>query len=158
LKDQKREEKAVSEGGNAAEKKQVRTDYSKSPGEKLEKYHALRTSHPDWSKERCKLEAGYSEGTKPSQIEKSAAFQSLERQKEEAARELGLDFRSNMKVVAEIRDHSEADRDRLNAAKVVNSVMGYDAPQKLDVNGTGLFSELSGLSSAELERIAASIE
>jgi hypothetical protein len=120
-------------------------------------YAVLRARHPRWSASRVAQAAGYRQRDGRG-IERTAAAQ-LAQQSIEQQRLL---WQANpdaslsgvvARQVAIACDHSAEDRDRLKADDQTAGILGYNAPQRVQVTGAFLVRELSGLTPAELSAL-----
>jgi hypothetical protein len=99
-------------------------------------YAQLRAEHPDWSKARCKQEAGYSRGTKSDKVENSQGYQDLAARIRKAQAEAGFSAKSCLRRMQTIIDRKGAqhDRDAIAAAKVGTEITGERMPEQVNVN------------------------
>jgi hypothetical protein len=85
-----------------------------------------------------------------------APLASIEQQREKALKALNITLESQFKTLKTIRDSKNAcNSDRIHSVKTINSMVpGWTAPEQVNVHSTGVFMELSGLSSRELSELA----
>jgi hypothetical protein len=101
--------------------------------------------------------AGYSKHTNPIKAEQVQCWLSIDKQREEALRDLRCTFGSQLAPLVGIRDNANAhDADRIRAAHEVNTMVpGMLAPERREVMSRSIILELSNLSEGD---IAALIE
>lgn len=169
----------ANENGNSEKKSnhENRTDYSKSPSEKVITYHYC-VKELGMTKEAAKKEAGYSKNTSSSQIEKSEVYKSVEQQRKDAAKACGVTMTSQVEYLQKVMGFTDSETVKddetgeerivrpsasmvgvgVQAAKEINNMMGFNAPKEVNMSHDGLFVELSGVASEELERIMNDLE
>ena len=122
-------------------------------------YQRIRAKYGNLPKKMAAQLAGYSRGTKPACIEQGnhAAWQSIDKQREEALRDLRCTFGSQLAPLVGIRDNAKAnDADRIRAAHEVNTMVpGMLAPERRETMSRSIILELRDLSEGD---IAALIE
>jgi hypothetical protein len=81
---------------------------------------------------------------------------SIEQQRDKALKALDITLESQFKTLKNIRNSKMAcNSDKIHAVKVINSMVpGWTAPEQVQMQHTGVFMELSGLSSRELAELA----
>jgi hypothetical protein len=81
---------------------------------------------------------------------------SIEQQRDKALKALDITLESQFKTLKTIRNSNNAcNSDRIHSVKVINSMVpGWTAPEQVQMQHTGVFMELSGLSSRELAELA----
>jgi hypothetical protein len=115
-------------------------------------YSRLRAKYPELPKKYAMRAAGYSPGTHTACVESGKVFKSLEKQKEEAIRDLRITVRDQLSPLVEIRDNKkEQASDRINAVKVANSMLpGYTEPEKKELSVRGMFVELKDVRTSDI--------
>jgi hypothetical protein len=80
----------------------------------------------------------------------------VEQQREKALSALGITLESQFKTLKNVRDSRNTwPSDKISAVKVINSMVpGWTAPEQIDIKTTGVFMELSGMSSKDLVELA----
>lgn len=123
------------------------------------RYVVLRATHPGWSRARCAREAGYDKTTPGRQIERCEvarlAAQAIEQQRAalQVVPEASLAGVVARQVAIAV-DHRVEPRDRTQADRLTADLLGYRAPQRLDVRGAVLIRDLSALTAADLAALA----
>jgi hypothetical protein len=112
-------------------------------------YLKNRIEHPEWTKERCKNEAGYCKGTKPEIIDKMIAqaitdIPDMAERIRTAQRETGFNAASNLSTLQEIRERGDY-RERIAAIKVGTEITGERMPEQIGLQVSGDESVLSRL-------------
>jgi hypothetical protein len=81
---------------------------------------------------------------------------SIEQQRDKALKALDITLENQFKTLKTIRNSKNAcNSDRIQSVKVINSMVpGWTAPEQVQMQHTGVFMELSGLSSRELAELA----
>ena len=125
------------------------------------RFIVLRARFPRRKISWCVEKAGYSQGTHADAIEGTAAarlaMQSLEQQRVLWQQDADASLSAVVARQVAIASSPKAEnRDRLRADLQTSEVLGYKAPQRLDIRGAFLVRELSGLSGAELAALAMS--
>lgn len=89
-----------------------------------------------------------------------ATTMTVEVQREKALQALDITLESQFKTLKTIRNSKNAcNSDRIHAVKTINSMVpGWTAPEQVDIRTTGVFMELSGMSSKELVEMAALLQ
>jgi hypothetical protein len=122
-------------------------------------YQRIRAKYGNLPKKLAAQLAGYSRGTKTLCIEQGnhAAWQSIDKQRDEALRDLRVTFGSQLAPLVGIRDNPKShDADRIRAAHEVNTMVpGMLAPERRETMSRSIILELSNLSEGD---IAALIE
>lgn len=116
------------------------------------------------SKRQAALTAGYSPTVSTTQIDRQRTVRELTKTVEDQRRELqmtlGTDFGSTAGAMADLVHTAEKDGDKINAARVINDMMGYNSPKELQIQSRSLIVELSAMSNSAIDDIlkAANIE
>lgn len=103
--------------------------------------------------------AGYAPSVDTTRLMKSLEVRQIFKSVEDARRELqtilGTDYSSVANAMADIvhGGAESADRDRIQAAKVLADMQGYNAPKEMNVTGQFLIAELGSVSSSSLSDI-----
>jgi len=160
---QKRGGKGVGRVKETEPAKNGRTDYSKRPSEKAVKYAMIRATKPEETKKQSLLDAGYSANTDAVKVERSPTYKravrTLEQQREQAADELGLTLKDQLKFFKGVRDmgkHSDQAsmvNVAVTSAKAINEMLGFNAPKQVEVKAAGVLMELSELTTAQIEAL-----
>lgn len=135
-----------------------KSDFSvnKNKPTKIEKavlYQQLRKQHPDWTKEKCKLLAGYSVNTTTVQIEKSLSKIGNTRSREFIVQEAKAGYQEQLEFFTGIRDDKEEQTScRISAAREINSMVpGHLAPKQLEQRSASLIIELNKIPESDLQ-------
>ena len=101
--------------------------------------------------------AGYSPNSDPPTPQQTEAWQSIDKQRDEALRDLRCTFGSQLAPLVGIRDNPKShDADRIRAAHEVNTMVpGMLAPERRETMSRSIILELRDLSEGD---IAALIE
>lgn len=127
-------QKGVSDGGGAQ-------DLSK----RVNLYFTLQLEHPDWSKTKCRNQAGYSRATKPDVIESSEAYyklrleyfsSDLDQRITKAQARAGSTIEERFKALQKIQKSTDK-KDVLSAIKLETDITGDKRPERVDHNITG---------------------
>ena len=109
------------------------------------------------SKRQAARLAGYQPTVPTSTIDKNRTVRdlmaSVEDQRRVLQTMLGSDFDTIGTQMAKLTLTAKKDSDKINAARVVNSMLGYDAPKELQVKSMSLIMELSAVSTTSLDDI-----
>jgi hypothetical protein len=125
------------------------------------RYAVLCEVHPEWAEWKRRVEAGYSRNT--GQIARTRAFRQavelVERHRDLLRACPETSMGAAVAIVAGIAHKKDAeDRDRIRAVERMSKMLGYDAPERVEVTGSFLIRDLSGLAGDELEDIAAALQ
>ncbi len=160
---EKQGEMGVGSGKGRTLPKKGRTDYTKRPSEKALKYAARRLEHPEEAKVDSLQAAGYSRNTDAVEVERAPTYKravrTLEQQREQAADELGLTLKDQLKFFKGVRDmgkHSDQAsmvNVAVTSAKAINEMLGFNAPKQVEVKAAGVLIELSELTTAQIEAL-----
>jgi hypothetical protein len=98
----------------------------------------------------------YSKAKEISGTGHGATTMTVEQQREKALSALGITLESQFKTLKNVRDSRNTwPSDKISAVKVINSMVpGWTAPEQIDIKTTGVFMELSGMSSKDLVELA----
>jgi hypothetical protein len=98
----------------------------------------------------------YSKAKEISGTGHGATHISIEQQRNKALKALDITLESQFKTLKTIRNSKYAcNSDRIHSVKLINSMVpGWTAPEQVQMQHTGVFMELSGLSSRELAELA----
>lgn len=146
----------ITESGNELERR-VAASLKDLP--RAARFVILRARYPKRKISWCVQAAGYSQGTHADAIEATAAarlaMQSLEQQRvlwqQDADASLSAVIARQVSIASNPKHEP---RDRLRADLQTSEVLGYKAPQRVDIRGAFLVRELSGLSGADLAALA----
>jgi len=140
-----------------------RKNGTKKPSEKTIAYAVRRRDHPEETKGKSLQIAGYAPSVAPCDVENRQSFQrvkrTLDQQREEAAEELGLNMRDQLAFFKHVRDtgkHSDQASMvsvSVNSAKVINDMLGLNAPKQLEVSAVGMFKELGTLTDSAIAEL-----
>ena len=98
----------------------------------------LMIEHPDWSKAKCKIAAGYSPKTETYQIESTQGFMAVRQQVERAATKSGVTpvkiFNSLKRSLDRNKGKNGSDHDKTanQAAKIAGEFLGMNAPIQIE--------------------------
>jgi hypothetical protein len=125
------------------------------PSDKAIKYATLKYSNPEMSKAKRAVAAGYSPKTSTQYVDKSkgvrCAIATIEQQRESIRNSSGFtlgDIAERVKSRAtnnEVPFGVQTDND-----KILISMLGYNAPEEININQKALFMEFKDLSAVEL--------
>jgi hypothetical protein len=120
-------------------------------------YQRIRAKYGNLPKKMAMQLAGYSKHTTPIKHEQVQAWLSIDKQREEALRDLRCTFGSQLAPLVGIRDaKTEHAADRIRAAHEINAMVpGMLAPERREIASHSIILELSALSEGD---IAALIE
>ena len=105
--------------------------------------------------------AGYSPKTDPATIEQhTEVWLSIDKQREEALRDLKCTFGSQLAPLVGIRDGArEHASDRIRAAHEINTMVpGMLAPERREINSKTIILELSALSEGDIAALIDNID
>lgn len=140
--------------GKTDEKKGERSRYplSKTTGKAVKRTSAKEILHSTLRS------AGvpYSKAKEISGTGHGASHMTIEMQRDKALAALDITLEGQFKTLKTIRDSKNAcNSDRIHSVKTINSMVpGWTAPDQVDVRTTGVFMELTCLSSKELVEMA----
>jgi hypothetical protein len=97
-------------------------------------YVDIRAANPDKPKVFAARAAGYS--APPYNIEASAGFKSMASRLEAAAETVGITPEHNLRVLKDVSQDVLNPAARVSAVKVANDMLGYAAPQQIQVQHT----------------------
>lgn len=100
----------------------------------------------DWNATRAAIAAGYSENTAQQMgaenLTKPVISEYIEEIQKDLAKLAGVSALRNIKALSEIAfDERSRDTDRIKALEVINKMLGYNAPEKLETTNTHQFSD-----------------
>ena len=117
------------------------------------KYQQIRAKYGTLPKKMAMQLAGYSPKTDPTTVEQHTdAWLSIDKQRNEALRDLRCTFGSQLAPLVGIRDSARShDADRIRAAHEINTMVpGMLAPERREISSRSIILELSGLSEGDL--------
>ena len=100
------------------------------------KYTQLRIEHPEWSKAKCKRDAGYSQGTHAAAIERTKDYKDLQRRIEDAQQVSGFNVGRCLRRLATTvgRKGARNDDAATRAIKVGTEITGERRPEQVNVS------------------------
>jgi hypothetical protein len=125
------------------------------PSDRAKRYATIRYGNPGMSKKDCAVAAGYSPKTSTQYVDKSkgvrAAIATVEQQRELIRSSAGFTLEDIAKRVKgratndDVPFGVQTDND-----KILISILGYNAPEEININQKALFMEFKDLSAVEL--------
>lgn len=135
------------------------------------KYAILQAMHPEWSKRRCARAAGYSSRSNTGSIDKTLGVQAATRTVSEyrqlvkacpetsfgalVAQLAGIALSTTGK--GRDKQFRYDARERRGAIRQLSGMLGYEAPDQIQVEARGMLVELSAYGSEDLAAIKAAL-
>jgi len=106
------------------------------------------------SKRQAALKAGYSPYTGTHSIDRLRVVKAIVKSVEDTRKELqaveGCGLDDTAVAMAQLVHTAGKDADKINAAKVLNDMLGYNSPKDIHIQSRSLIMELSGMSTSDI--------
>jgi hypothetical protein len=128
------------------------------PRVRAKRYAEIKAAHPELPDRHAAIQAGYSPLTSTDHINKTpvvqAAVESIAAQRARLQAQAGLTIGDVCAGLTHIAQHADdTPAAQVNAYRAISDILGYKAPEQIEVRQAGLSIELSGMSDEDIKRL-----